>query len=231
MLGTRNKRLLWRSLALLLALSFGFMITACPSGLSSFLGTFIPTASASDSGSVSWDGTRPSASLLRPSSSGDPSTLTSGVKPLDASNGAGEHRLGDIKHRYYDPSLGRFISRDPLGVWGDAGNIGNAQSAFGGNPVNRRDPWGLDDNDDDSDKLDPDDQQALEAQASKAYNDISGSELWKSITKGAHVDYSPQWKHSGASGVTDPDYDDSGAMTGGSDVHLVLAPWPPALRA
>ena len=38
--------------------------------------------------------------------------------------------------RYYDPEEGRFIQRDPLGVWGDAAQLGNAQSAFACNPVN-----------------------------------------------------------------------------------------------
>ena len=35
------------------------------------------------------------------------------------------------------------MSRDPLGMWGDAGNQGNAQSYCGSNPVNRADPLGL----------------------------------------------------------------------------------------
>ena len=49
-----------------------------------------------------------------------------------------------FRNRYYDPKLGRFISRDPLGVWGDPGQMGNAQSAFGNNPGNVIDPFGLD---------------------------------------------------------------------------------------
>lgn len=50
-----------------------------------------------------------------------------------------------FRHRYYDPKMGRFVSRDPLGVWGDPSQMGNAQSAFNCNPVNLRDPFGLDD--------------------------------------------------------------------------------------
>lgn len=35
------------------------------------------------------------------------------------------------------------MSRDPLGMWGDAGNRGTAQNYCGNNPVNRLDPLGL----------------------------------------------------------------------------------------
>ena len=44
--------------------------------------------------------------------------------------------------RYYDPEVGRFVSRDPVGLWGDAGNRGNAQNYCGNNPVSRTDPMG-----------------------------------------------------------------------------------------
>jgi len=47
--------------------------------------------------------------------------------------------------RYYDPEAGRFVSRDPLGMWGDPGQRGNAQNYCGNNPVNRVDPLGLSD--------------------------------------------------------------------------------------
>jgi len=47
--------------------------------------------------------------------------------------------------RYYDPEAGRFVSRDPLGMWGDPRQRGNAQSYAGCNPINRVDPLGLDD--------------------------------------------------------------------------------------
>lgn len=48
------------------------------------------------------------------------------------------------RYRYYDPEAGRFISRDPLGMWGDPGQRGNAQNYCGNNPVNRVDALGLD---------------------------------------------------------------------------------------
>ena len=43
------------------------------------------------------------------------------------------------RHRYYDPSLGRYVSRDPLGV---AGGL-NLYTYVGNDPVNRADPLGL----------------------------------------------------------------------------------------
>ena len=44
-----------------------------------------------------------------------------------------------MRARYYDPSTGRFISKDPIG-W--AGGL-NLYGYVGGNPVNRIDPSGL----------------------------------------------------------------------------------------
>jgi RHS repeat-associated protein len=42
--------------------------------------------------------------------------------------------------RYYDPSVGRFLSEDPLGL-----SVGvNSFSAMGNNPVKFSDPMGLD---------------------------------------------------------------------------------------
>ena len=45
--------------------------------------------------------------------------------------------------RYYDPAAGRFVSRDPLGMWGDSSQRGNAQNYCGNNPINLTDPLGL----------------------------------------------------------------------------------------
>ncbi len=52
--------------------------------------------------------------------------------------------LYQMRHRYYDPVVGRFVSRDPLGLWGDPSQTGNGQGYCGHNPVNRKDPLGLD---------------------------------------------------------------------------------------
>jgi len=61
---------------------------------------------------------------------------------LDFEEGAG---LYYYRQRYYDAGAGRFVSRDPLGMWGDSGQRGNAQNYCANNPVNRVDPLGLDD--------------------------------------------------------------------------------------
>ena len=45
--------------------------------------------------------------------------------------------------RFYDPAIGRFVSRDPIGGWADATNKGNALSAFANNPPTWIDPLGL----------------------------------------------------------------------------------------
>jgi RHS repeat-associated protein len=45
--------------------------------------------------------------------------------------------------RQYDPSLGRFLQRDPIGVWGDANDKGNGYSYSLLNPVNATDPSGM----------------------------------------------------------------------------------------
>jgi RHS repeat-associated protein len=49
-----------------------------------------------------------------------------------------------FRGRYYDPTTGRFASRDPIGVWGDGGQFGNGYGAFGNNGVNHFDPMGFD---------------------------------------------------------------------------------------
>jgi pimeloyl-ACP methyl ester carboxylesterase len=41
--------------------------------------------------------------------------------------------------RYYDPAVGRFTQRDPIGL---AGGL-NLYGYVGGDPINRVDPWGL----------------------------------------------------------------------------------------
>lgn len=45
--------------------------------------------------------------------------------------------------RYYSPLTGRFLTRDPIGPWGDPNNQGNSYAYANNNPVNHTDPTGL----------------------------------------------------------------------------------------
>jgi RHS repeat-associated protein len=53
----------------------------------------------------------------------------------------------DYRHRFYHPGLGRFLERDPIGIWGDGANAGNAYEYVGSDAINGIDPWGLYDTD------------------------------------------------------------------------------------
>ena len=46
-------------------------------------------------------------------------------------------------HRTLLPPAGRFLQRDPLGIWGDGLNLGNASAYVGHAPTMFLDPWGL----------------------------------------------------------------------------------------
>ena len=48
-----------------------------------------------------------------------------------------------MRNRYYSPALGRFLTPDPLGAWGDRLNCGNRQAYVGERPLSYRDPLGL----------------------------------------------------------------------------------------
>ncbi|MFN0244741.1 MAG: RHS repeat-associated core domain-containing protein [Planctomycetota bacterium] len=53
-------------------------------------------------------------------------------------------RMYYYRNRYLDPASGRFVSRDPIGIWGDAANLGNGYTYCGNNPWSSTDPMGLD---------------------------------------------------------------------------------------
>jgi RHS repeat-associated protein len=44
--------------------------------------------------------------------------------------------------RYHEPRTGRFLTRDPIGIWTDPGNHGNGTTYVGNNPFSRVDPRG-----------------------------------------------------------------------------------------
>ncbi|MCF6285265.1 MAG: hypothetical protein L3K26_08750, partial [Candidatus Hydrogenedentes bacterium] len=46
--------------------------------------------------------------------------------------------------RYMNPEIGRFISRDTIGLWGDENNLGNPYTYAGNNPWSNLDPFGED---------------------------------------------------------------------------------------
>jgi RHS repeat-associated protein len=51
--------------------------------------------------------------------------------------------LLQMRNRYYSVELGRFLTRDPLGVWGDGMNGGNEVGYAGNRPLILGDPSGL----------------------------------------------------------------------------------------
>ena len=48
-----------------------------------------------------------------------------------------------MRARHYSPTLGRFLQRDPIGVWTDEVNLGNGLAFVGNDAPNHRDPLGL----------------------------------------------------------------------------------------
>ena len=54
-----------------------------------------------------------------------------------------DHAQYDFRARWQDPELGVFVTRDPIGPWGDRMAFGNGYLYAGGDPVNRSDPSGL----------------------------------------------------------------------------------------
>ncbi len=54
-----------------------------------------------------------------------------------------ESGLVYYRYRYYDPSIGRFLTQDPIGNWTDASNWGNGYAYVASMPNQGMDPWGL----------------------------------------------------------------------------------------
>jgi RHS repeat-associated protein len=61
-----------------------------------------------------------------------------GGHPLDPTTG-----LYYSPARFYSPTLGRFITPDPIGYCGDVRNLGNSYAYAGNNPISLTDPSGL----------------------------------------------------------------------------------------
>ena len=50
--------------------------------------------------------------------------------------------LYNYRTRWMSPELGRFTTRDTIGIWGDPANLGNGTAYVGNDPWNWVDPWG-----------------------------------------------------------------------------------------
>jgi RHS repeat-associated protein len=48
-----------------------------------------------------------------------------------------------FRNRYLNPQEGRFITRDPLGIWSDSLNLGNGYAYVQNRPIDSADPLGL----------------------------------------------------------------------------------------
>jgi len=56
-----------------------------------------------------------------------------------------------MRNRYYHKEMKRFINQDPIGIWGDANNLGNGFAYVAGMVIEATDPTGLETNDSDPD--------------------------------------------------------------------------------
>jgi len=80
---------------------------------------------------------------------GDDISVPGGASPLGNPYMFTGRRMDDgtglyyYRYRYLNPQQGRFISRDPIGLWGDDLNLGNGYQYTAANPTHRLDPSGL----------------------------------------------------------------------------------------
>lgn len=70
-----------------------------------------------------------------PSAAGNPYFFNG--RRLDTESG-----LYNYRTRYMDPELGRFTTRDSIGIWGDPMNLGNGYTYTSNNPMTFVDPFG-----------------------------------------------------------------------------------------
>jgi RHS repeat-associated protein len=139
-----------------------------------------------------------------------------------------ETNLLSLGHRYYDPNLGRFLTRDPTGYGGGP----NLYAFCGGNPVNEMDPEGTNEiiiygaDQKRSDKYFLDAAEALRGQynahhpGEKAYifsakgmlgNTIHGQDVWKYAL--THVTSIDAITYVGHAGITNSSSDPTTYMS------------------
>jgi RHS repeat-associated protein len=79
-----------------------------------------------------------------------------------------ETRWYYYRTRYLDPRVGGFTTRDTIGQWADTLNLGNARAYLAHNPINKRDPMGLD---------------ALEDRFKEVFDDVIDRQPWSDLEK------------------------------------------------
>ncbi|MFX0198621.1 MAG: RHS repeat domain-containing protein, partial [Candidatus Hodarchaeota archaeon] len=83
------------------------------------------------------------------------------------------------RSRYLDPIAGRFMTRDTIGIWGDAGNLGNPYTYIANNPANGSDPLGL-----------------------IPYVNMYVNPRWEATKGGSDITVNDELKHGAVTGVT-----------------------------
>lgn len=101
-----------------------------------------PLAGTSGTGQVNWrESYTPYGERVSPSSANDDELGYAGH--VQESGG-----MVYMQARYYDPRIGRFLSQDPIGFKPSKPHMFNRYAYVGGDPVNRRDPFGMESYDD-----------------------------------------------------------------------------------
>jgi RHS repeat-associated protein len=75
--------------------------------------------------------------------SSTPSSAINNTRLFNGREWDDESRFYYYRTRYLEPTIGRFTTRDTIGVWGDAGNLGNGVAYVGAKPLHQVDPVGL----------------------------------------------------------------------------------------
>jgi RHS repeat-associated protein len=123
--------------------------------------------------------------------------------------------LAFYRTRYLDPKVGRFTTRDTIGIWGDPANLGNGYAYVGNNPWSETDPLRLDktfsEHRDDGDPANKDD---LGPTACVAKRVSSLEEVADWLLQHGHQDEVTLSAHSGIAGDCGFQFDDGTQLDG-----------------